>query len=348
MTASGAPPAPVLVLCARCGSESPLGKRFCGDCGAPLSEADHGRSREERRRLTVLFSDLVGSTEIAASLDPEDWRGVAARYQSAAAGAVARFGGHVAQFLGDGLVAYFGWPSAYEDNGERGVRAGLAIIEAIAGLNASLALEGAVRLSVRVGIDSGPVVVGPGPAGETHVFGDAPNIAGRVQSLAPPDTILITESVRELVGGRFILTDLGEHALKGLGRPVRLHRVVSSADLSRNGARSAPRRRGRFVGRQDELHRLDEALAHARQGRGRAVVISGEAGIGKSRLMEEFHVRMRGSGAFWLDGRGERHFENTPFHPVTRILEEVLAWDQGPGPDRRLPRLERFVTDAGN
>jgi class 3 adenylate cyclase len=163
----------------------------------------------------VLFSDLVGSTEIAAHLDAEDWREIAAQYQHTAAAAVTRFGGHVAKYLGDGLMVYFGWPEAHEDDAERAVRAGLALVEDIDALNGHLAVEH--NLSVRVGIQTGSVVMGRGGGGEeTDVFGDAPNVASRVQSAAEPDSVMITAAVHELVSGLFVVEDRGAHQLEGI------------------------------------------------------------------------------------------------------------------------------------
>jgi len=192
--------------CSQCGADNLAEKRFCGDCGAALaasssapqssaparSKADIQDGTEtqplatasERRHLTSLFCDLVSSTEIAARLDPEEWHDVAAHYQSAAAAAVTRLGGHVAKYLGDGLVVHFGYPEAHGDDAEHAVRAGLAIVEAVAALNDNLAKNHDVTLSVRVGMHSGSVVVGQGGGKEADVFGDTPNIASRVQAAA--------------------------------------------------------------------------------------------------------------------------------------------------------------------
>jgi class 3 adenylate cyclase len=215
------------MTCPRCGSDNPAGKKFCGECGSalarttsadapsasPAAKTRHVASERsgaaaasgERRHLTVMFSDLVNSTEIAAYLDPEEWHDIAAQYQRTGAMAVARLGGHVAKYLGDGLMVLFGWPTAHEDDAERAVRAGLAMIDAVAALNERLAGEHRLRLSVRVGIHAGPVVVGQGGGTEADVFGDAPNIAARVQAVATPDSVLMTGAVHDLVAGRFVV-----------------------------------------------------------------------------------------------------------------------------------------------
>jgi class 3 adenylate cyclase/ribosomal protein L40E len=191
--------------CTKCNAENSPTARFCGECGTPLGAATTPSTPKvrppeileaaagERRHLTVRFCDLVNSTEIAAHLDPEEWHKIAAQYQREAAEAVTRLGGHVAKYLGDGLVVYFGYPQAHEDDAERAVRGGLAIVDAIELLNDHLAAEQiAVQLAVRVGIHTGSVVVGQGGGKEADVFGDAPNIASRVQAVAAPDTVVIT------------------------------------------------------------------------------------------------------------------------------------------------------------
>jgi class 3 adenylate cyclase len=182
--------------CSNCGSENPTGKRFCGDCGAPLDLTAPIRTGEtrvafpgERRHLTVLFCDLVNSTSIASQLDPEEWRDIVAAYHRTTAEAITRFGGHVAQYLGDGVMAYFGWPEGHDNNAERAARAGLSIIAAVAKLNQNPTRP---KLSVRVGIDSGAVVVGASAGKNADVFGEPPNIANRVQAVAAPGTVLIT------------------------------------------------------------------------------------------------------------------------------------------------------------
>jgi class 3 adenylate cyclase len=190
----------------------------------------------ERRHLTVLFCDLVGSTEIAARLDPEEWRGVVAAYYRAAADTITRYGGHVAKYLGDGVMAFFGYPEAHDNDAERAARAGLAIIDALSQLNEqpdSLPLKGGgpgwgsrPKLAARVGIDSGAVVVGTGAGKEADVFGEAPNIAARVQAAAEPGTVLITDAVHQLISGLFVVESRGASVLKGVEQPLQLYRVV--------------------------------------------------------------------------------------------------------------------------
>jgi class 3 adenylate cyclase len=200
----------------------------------------------ERRQLTALFCDLVGSTEIASQIDAEDWHRISKEYQQVAAAAVTRFGGHVDKFLGDGLVCFFGVPQAHEDDAERAVRAGLAIVDAVHGLNAKAA-EPAVGLQVRVGMHTGSAVVTHGGGESQDVFGDTPNIAARVQSAAEPDTVVITAATQRLVAGLFLVEERGAQLLKGVPEPVVLYRVVQPSGM-RSRLEVAAGRHTPFVG----------------------------------------------------------------------------------------------------
>jgi len=222
---------PLGKACPECAAENASDAKFCSQCGAPLdAPAERGAGSEtrerdlagERRHLTVLFCDLVGSTEIAARLDPEEWREIVASYHRAATEAINRFGGYVAQYQGDGVMAYFGWPEAHDNNAERAARAGLAILEAVSKLN----VQTTPKLSARVGIDSGAVVVGMGAGKSVDVFGDTPNIAARVQAVALPHSVLITADTHRLISGLFVVEDGGAKALKGIERPIQLYRVI--------------------------------------------------------------------------------------------------------------------------
>ena len=238
----------------------------------------------ERRPITVMFCDLVGSTSLAAGLDAEDWRNLVGSYLDEASGAVTGLGGHVLKKLGDGLMALFGYPQAQENDAERAVRAALAIQRALADLNARNAKTGAPTLVARIGLDMGPVVVDA--SGE--VFGEAPNIAARVQAAAEPGTVLVTASVQRQTAGLFAVEDKGAHDLKGLPAPVTLYRIVRASGGRRGGARILTP----LVGREDELSRLHSRWSRALEGEGQFVQIVGEPGIAKSRLVEEFRARL--------------------------------------------------------
>jgi class 3 adenylate cyclase len=245
-------------VCPKCGAANEPDEDFCGDCGTALNPSAEAVAAPtqitpsgERRHLTVLFCDLVGSTEIAAQLDPEEWRELVAGYHRAAAEAITRYGGQVAKYLGDGVIAYFGWPEAHENDAERAVRVGLSILDAIAKFNDQSTRP---KLSARIGIDSGTVVVGAGAGKDTDVFGEAPNIAARMRALAPPGTVLITWATHRLVSGLFVVEDRGAQALKGSDRPIQVYRVIQPSGVrGRLEAAARPRGLTPFVGREEEL-----------------------------------------------------------------------------------------------
>jgi len=347
--------APIAVKCPHCGASSLKGAKFCNECASALQasvsvpkiQADE-KVQGERRHLTVLFCDLVSSTELAARLDPEEWRDIAAQYQRSAGEAVMRLGGHVAKYLGDGLVVYFGYPQAHEDDAERAVRGGLAIVDAIALLNDRLAaVQTAVKLAVRVGIHTGSVVVGQGGGKEADVFGDAPNIASRVQAVAAPDTVVITAPVHQLVSGLFVVEDRGAHALKGIELPVQLYRAIQPTVVRRRTRGPAARALTPFVGRDDEMRLLLSRWERACEGEGQLVIVAGEAGIGKSRLIEEFRARIKPIPHLWIECAGEQFFENTPFHAVTQMLNQGLGWHGDESKDERVIQVERSLELSG-
>ena len=248
----------------------------------------------ERRPITVMFCDLVGSTELAAALDVEDWRNLLNSYLDEASRAVTALGGHVLKMLGDGLMAVFGYPRAQENDAERAVRAALAIQRALADLNARNARSGAPELSARIGLESGSVVVDA--AGE--VFGEAPNVAARVQAAAEPATVLVTASVQRQTAGLFVVEDRGAHDLKGVPTPVTLYRIVRA---SGGGRRGGARALTPLVGREDELALLTRRWSRAIEGEGQFIQIVGEPGIGKSRLIEEFRARLAETPHTWVE-----------------------------------------------
>src|ERR1700687_2362091 len=336
-----------------CGANNKPGAKFCNECAAPLNASTpaaarvepHDDLQGERRHLTVLFCDLVGSTEIARHLDPEEWRELVGEYHRAAAQAIERFGGHVAQYLGDGVMAYFGWPEAHDNDAERAARAGIAILEAIARLNEHPARP---KLAARVGIDSGTVVVGAGAGKDTDVFGDTPNIAARVQSAAEPGTVVITDAVHRLISGLFVVEDRGAQALKGIERPIPLYRVVQPSGVRRGlEAAAAARALTPFVGREDELRLLMNRWEHALDGEGQVALIVGEAGIGKSRMVQRFREQIAGTPHTWVEAAAGAFYQNTPFYAVTEMLRELLAWRGDESAEEQLGQLETRLELAG-
>ena len=273
------------------------------------ADAPAPESFGERRYLTVMFCDLVGSTGIAAKLDAEEWRDLVGGYLGAAAAAVTEMGGHVAKKLGDGLMALFGYPIAQENDAERAARAALAIQRALVEINHKNASTDKPALSARIGLDAGPVVVDA--AGE--IFGDAPNVAARVQALAEPGAVLVTARVQRQVTGLFVSEERGPHSLKGVPEPTILFRLVRA---SGGGRRAGQRHLTPLVGRDEEIAMLMRRWERARQGDGQLVLIVGEPGLGKSRLVEEFHIRLRDTLHTWAEWSCSQLLQTTPLHPM--------------------------------
>jgi predicted ATPase/class 3 adenylate cyclase len=343
---------PLAGWCPKCGASIQPGERFCGECGAALVEAGPATAAVtspitastggERRHLTVLFCDLVGSTEIASRLDPEEWRELVASYHRAAAEAIIRYGGHVAKYLGDGLMAFFGYPEAHENDAERAARAGLAIIEAVSNLNQEATNP---KISVRVGVDSGAVVVGVGAGKDADVFGEAPNIAARVQAAAAPDSVVITASTHLLISGLFVVEESGSQQLKGINAPVKIYQVIRPTGV--RGRLQAARGLTPFVGREEELRLLLSRWERVRDGEGHLVLVVGEAGIGKSRLVTEFHDRIRDTPHIWMESAGEQFFENTPFYAIIEMLCRWIELQDAANSEERLQRIERALDSVG-
>jgi class 3 adenylate cyclase/predicted ATPase len=336
------------IACPSCGVPVEVGEKFCGGCGArlpieapaiavatPAREPVAALPAGERRQLTVLFCDLVGSTPLSQQLDAEEWRDLIAQYQQAAAGAVVRFGGHVAKNLGDGLLIYFGWPTAREDDPERAVRAGLAIVAAMVPLNATLAAGDGTRLAVRIGLHTGPVVIADG--GE--VFGETANVAARVQGAADPDTVVISAATQRLVAGMFVVEDRGPQRLKGVREPVTLYRVVQPSGV-RSRLDVAAGRLTRFVGRDMELGTLVDRWERAQDGEGQNVVVLGEAGVGKSRLVYQLHEHLAAVPHTWLECGATPYTEGTPFHPIIALVAQGLAFAPEDTAAERLGKLD--------
>ena len=291
----------------------------------------------ERRPITVMFCDIVRSTGLAAAFDPEDWWNFVTAYHDAASEAVTQMGGRVAKTRGDGLMALFGHPIAQENDSERAVRAALAIHRALAELNRKNAGMGTPELVARIGVESGAVVVEP--TGE--VFGETPNVAARVQGLAEPGTVLITARVQRQVAGLFVAEDRGARALKGLSAPVTLYSVVRASGGRRFGARAlAP-----LVGREEELDLLRRRWEQTLRGEGQLVQVVGEPGIGKSRLIEEFRLRLGESPHTFVEWSSSQLFQNTPLHPVADWGRQRFDADEPAA--RRLADLENTLRLIG-
>ena len=302
----------------------------------PLAEA-------ERRQLTVMFCDLVGSTALAARLDPEELREVIGAYHRSVAEAVRRFDGLVAKYMGDGVLVYFGFPRAHEDDAERAVRAGLDIVADIGRLD----MPATGELRVRIGIATGLVVVGDligeGPSQEQAVVGETPNLAARLQALAEPGAVVIAPATRRLIGNQFRLQALGRHEIKGLSETIEAWAVVgvSAAEGRFESLRSGPLTG--FVGREDELGLLIERWNLARDGEGQVVLLSGEPGIGKSRVLSELRSRLEAQSATSLRLQCSPYYVNSAFYPIIENFERALRFVRGDTAEQKLDKLEALV-----
>ncbi|MGQ0546918.1 MAG: AAA family ATPase [Betaproteobacteria bacterium] len=308
---------------------------------ARLPAQEHGGAAQaERRQLTVMFADLVGSTALSGRLDPEDLRKVIRSYQGVVAAEVARYEGHLAQYLGDGALAYFGYPAAHEDDAERAVRAALAILETVAGLRA----PGGEPLAARIGVATGLVVVGDllGEHGarERAVVGETPNLAARLQGLAAPGQAVVSERTRALLGGLFELRNLGPRQLKGIAEPVVAYSVVRPRAVESRFEAHRDGRVAAMVGRDHELALLLQAWRKACAGAGHLLLLTGEAGIGKSRIVRALQ------DALAAEPHVRNHYQCSPYHADSALFpvvqQIVLAAGIGPGDsvDEKLDRLE--------
>jgi class 3 adenylate cyclase/predicted ATPase len=336
---TGAAPSPRAI------QEAPLAPTGPLPTAPPPAEA-------ERRQLTVLFCDLVDSTRLASQLDPEELRQVVQAYQATCAKVIARFEGHIAQYLGDGLLVYFGYPLAHEDDAQRAVRAGLGILEAMGQLHTSLGPEREVHLAVRLGIHTGLVVVGDvgeGARQEQLALGETPNVAARLQGIAAPNTLVISAATFQLLGGFFTCQPLGTPPLKGLAQPLAVYRVLyESMARSRLEAASSTGWTP-LVGREQEIGVLLERWAQVKDGLGQVVLLSGEAGIGKSRLVQVLTDHVASEPRAWLTPcQCSPYHQHTALYPWIDLLERVaLRFDREESTQQKVSKLEGFLVQYG-
>ena len=301
------------------------------------------RPEAERRQLTVLFCDLVDSTVLAGQIDPEDLREVVRAYQATCAEVIQQFGGYIAQYLGDGLLIYFGYPQAHEDDAQRAVRASLGMLNAMQALNARLEQDQGIQLAVRLGIHTGLVVVGDIGGAERQeqlALGETPNIAARLQGLAVPDTVVISEATAQLVHGYFVCQALGAQVLKGLAQPLMVYRVLHESGAQTRLDVAATRGLTLLVGREQEVGLLGERWERAAEGMGQVVLLTGEAGIGKSRLVQVLGDQIVGTAATRIECRCSPHTQHSALYPIIAHLERALAFTRNDTPADKLHKLE--------
>src|SRR5713101_1917288 len=307
-----------------------------GDDGLTVLASGLSAPEAERRQLTVLFCDLVGSTQLSGQLDPEDLRAVVRAYQDAAAEVIQGYEGHIAQYLGDGLLVYFGYPTAHEDEARRAVHTGLGIVQAIAALNTRLTVQYGVQLAVRLGIHTGPVVVGVMGGGGRHehlALGETPNIAARLEGLAPANTVVVSAVTARLVQSVFGLDDFGTHTLHGVAEPMAVSRVrglLASPSYDDDVVTAAL---PLLVGRDEESGLLRRRWEQSKAGLGQVVFVSGEAGIGKSALVEGLRAQVRAEELPRMAFRCSPYHTTSALYPVITHLEHLLQFepDDPPG-----------------
>jgi class 3 adenylate cyclase len=298
----------------------------------------------ERRQVTVMFSDLVGSTALSARMDPEDFREVISTYQKCVADTVNRFGGFVAKYMGDGVLVYFGYPQAHEDDAERAVRAGLELIAAVS------ALKAASPLQTRIGIATGLVVVGDligtGSAQEQAVVGETPNFAARLQVIAEPNTVVISDSTRRLLGNLFEFEDLGAKDLKGISAPMRAWTAVRPSAVDSRFEALHGAALTALVGREEELELLSRRWSRAKTGEGQVVLLSGEAGIGKSRLTAALLERLAGEPHTRLRYFCSPQHTDSALYPVIGQMERAAGFVHDDTAKGKLDKLDAVLAQT--
>ena len=320
----------------------------------PITNQVRSSSQAERRQLTVMFCDLVGFTSLSERLDPEDLLQLVKKYELICAEVIDRFEGNIQQFLGDGLMVYFGHPLAHEDDAQRAVFAALEILDKLPVLNKSLEQDFNVSLKMRIGIHTGGVVVGEmgkADSPEIRALGETPNVASRIQDLADPNSLVISEATHDLVKGFFDTQDLDEYDIKGISRPIKLWRVIRKSGkqtrLEVAGSRLTP-----LVGRDHEIDLLLNQWARAKGGIGQTVMLKGEPGIGKTRLVAEIKERVKQEDYTCQEYRCSPFYQNTALRPVIHQLEQWLELGQEDSPTGKLRKLEgtlqeyQFKTEA--
>lgn len=336
---------PLFITCNSCNHQNAPTNKYCEECGHPLTKKGGSSQKQEaeRRHLTVMFCDLVGSTSLSEQLDPEELREVVVAYQDVCAEAIDAMGGFIAQYLGDGILVYFGYPVAYEDDSVRAVRAALSILQRISALNAKWNAINKPQVAVRIGIHTGLAVIGEIGRGnkiDRLALGETPNIAARVQGLAEPGAIAISADTFRLIQKYFHCEHRGTHVLKGITTPMTIYQPFEKSDAAAVSAEikfASP-----LIGREDVLEPLLAVWNRVLSNSEEVALVIGEAGIGKTHLFHEFLARIRPDAPLEIHGKCASLFKNNSFYPVTNILYHLAGIQSLLTEEEKLTRLENF------
>ena len=353
---------PLNHLCPNCGSNNPANFEFCGQCAHSLAnkpsannvnsdkpdvQHDSNQDGAERRQLTVLFCDIVNSSALSANIDPEDLRDIMRDYRATCSEIVARYDGHVAQHLGDGILVYFGYPHAHEDDARRAVFVALEIIERIKQFNFPLENSENIQLAVRVGIHTGLVVIGEIGGGDKRALalGETPNIAARIQDHADTNTLIISAATHRLIGEGFDSDSLGNFTLKGFPQALELFQVIKARDQHKRLAAARTISRTTLVGRDQETSLLLEKLEQARKSIGQVVLLSGEPGLGKTRMVQMVCESIPDNQCTFLECAGTPYYQNSFLHPVIEMVFRAIGLDSNATDADNLLRIEKVVAN---
>ncbi|HLE26417.1 MAG TPA: BREX system ATP-binding domain-containing protein, partial [Thermodesulfobacteriota bacterium] len=364
-------------ICPNCGFKNPPGFKFCGECATPLiDQAQVSKSTDidrqpykqedkgaqiipivserkapeaERRQLTVMFCDMVGSSTLSELLDPEELRDVMRNYQDVCSDVIRRHDGHIAKYLGDGLLVYFGYPLAHEDDAQRAVRAGLEIVGAVRELPLHTRLQ--QPLQIRIGIHTGLVVVGEMGAGDVRekmaVVGETPNIAARLQELAETNSVVVSSTTHRLIQGFFDGRELGPHTLKGFSQPMEVYQVLYESGVQSRFEVAVTKGLTPLVGREQEVELLLERWERVKEGEGQVVFLIGEAGIGKSRLVQVLKEHVAAESHTRIESLCSPYYQNSSLYPVIDHLQRLLEFRREDSPQEKLNKLERVLERYG-
>jgi len=348
----------ILIACKQCQFESPADFKFCGRCGNDILTPNQRRSSDlpkpltdnyfdsaERRQLTVLFCDVVGSSILSESVDPEELREIMQKYRAVSDAVVKKYNGHTAQYLGDGILAYFGYPKANEDDAERAVRAGIELIENIKSINQQLSSDHHIELNIRIGIHTGLVVVGNTLSDNQNslALGTTPNIAARIQDFATPNTVIFSHNTYQLVKHQIECKQLGEQMFKGFSTPIRVYQALKPLDINRWQASCDHDNIMPLIGREQEAALLIDRFEQAVAGTGQAILLHGEAGIGKSRMTQFMRECIEDTPHQIIECWGTAHYQNSYLHCIIKVLRQLWGLNNISDPMLQLACIEKSV-----